>query len=165
MGVETLLMAAAIGGAVTSAGGALAKGQADNAKYQADSQASLYNAQAANNRAAQARDAASAEGQDFFRKGMMTVASGQASRGAAGVTNEGSPLLVDAATVREVALGAARKVSSGDQAATVYGNEATLDTAKSKYDLQAGETAIDTSYLNAASSLMTSAGKMYGKGG
>ncbi|PDT71739.1 hypothetical protein CO683_00845 [Bradyrhizobium ottawaense] len=150
MGLETLALVAGIGGSVLSGAGAIQKGQA--AKQAAD-----YNAAVDAQRAAEERDRAQADTQDYIRKGSNTVEAGRALRGVTGVTNEGSPLLVDEATVREVALGAARTLHGGELRASRLEDDAKLQKMK-------GEHAVTASYLDAGSSLLTSAGK-FGKGG
>jgi hypothetical protein len=150
MGLETLALAATIGGGVLSGVGSIKKGQA--AKEAAD-----YNAAVDLQRAAEEKDAANAATQDYIRKGSDTLESGRALRGATGVTSEGSPLLVDEATVREVALGAARTLHGGELRANRLKDDATLQKMK-------GEHAVTASYLDAGSSLLTTAGK-FGKVG
>ncbi|MHC2163142.1 hypothetical protein [Bradyrhizobium ottawaense] len=150
MGLETLALAAGIGGGVLSAAGSIQKGQA--AKQAAD-----YNAAVDAQRAVEEKDQAQADTQDYIRKGSDTVEAGRAMRGATGVTGEGSPLLVDEDTVRQVALGAARTLHGGELRANRLKDDATLQKMK-------GEAAVTASYLDAGSSLLTSAGK-FGKGG
>lgn len=150
MGFETLALAAGLGGGVLSAGGSLMKGQATK-------QASDYNAAVDVQRAAEEKDQAAASTQDYLRKGSDTVESAVASQGATGVTGEGSPLMVDENTVRQVALGAARTLQGGQLRANRLKDDATLQKMK-------GDNAVTASYLDAGSSLLTSVGK-FGKGG
>lgn len=145
MGLETLALAAGIGGGLMSAAGSIQKGQA--AKQAAD-----YNAAVDYQRAAEEKDQAGAQAQDYVRKGSDTVESAVAMQGASGVTGEGSPLLVDENTVRQVALGAARTLQGGDLRASRLKDDATLQKMK-------GDNAVTGSYLDAGSSLLTSAGK------
>jgi hypothetical protein len=150
MGLETLALAAGIGGGVLSAAGSIKKGQAAQ-------QAAEYNAAVDAQRAAEERDQANAATQDYIRKGSDTVESARALRGATGVTSEGSPLLVDENTVRQVALGAARTLHGGELRASRLEDDAKLQKMK-------GENAVIGSYLDAGGSLLTTAGK-FGKGG
>ena len=150
MGLETLALVAGIGGGVMSAAGSIQKGQAAQ-------EAANYNAAVAAQRAAEERDSAAAATQDYVRKGSDTLASATALRGATGVTSEGSPLMVDEATVRQVALGAARTLHGGELRANRLEDDAKLQKMK-------GENAVTASYLDAGSSLLTTAGK-FGKGG
>lgn len=150
MGLETLALVAAVGGGVLGAAGSIQKGHA--AKQSAD-----YNAAVDQQRAAEEKDAATAATQDYIRKGSDTVESAKALRGVTGVTDEGSPLLVDEATVRDVALGAARTLHGGELRANRLKDDATLQKMK-------GDNAVTASYLDAGSSLLTSVGK-FGKGG
>jgi hypothetical protein len=148
MGIETMLMA---GIGAMGAMGELQKGQ--SAKEAAD-----YNAAVSRQRAATERDAAAAEMSDFFRKESRSRASGIAARGGSGVTMEGSPLMVDEATVREIALGASRIRHGGEVRGTRLEQEANLDEMRGKH-------AKDASYLAAGKSMLTAGGKMYGGGG
>lgn len=145
MGLETLALVAGIGGGVMSAAGSIQKGQA--AKQAAD-----YNAAVDNQRAAEEIDQANAQTQDYIRKGSDAVESANAMRGATGVTSEGSPLLVNEDTVRQVALGAARTLQGGQLRAGRLEDDAMLQKMK-------GENAVTGSYLDAGSSLLTSVGK------
>lgn len=148
MGLETLALAAGIGGGVLSAAGSIQKGQA--AKQAAD-----YNAAVDAQRAAEEKDQAQADTQDYIRKGSDTLEAGRALRGATGVTGEGSPLMVDEDTVRQVALGAARTLQGGELRANRLKDDATLQKMK-------GENAVTASYLEAGSSLLTTASKFGG---
>lgn len=147
MGVETLALIGLAGGAL-SAGGALFKGQATK-------KASDYNVAVDNQRAAEEVDQAGASTQDYIRKGSDTVESAVALQGATGVTGEGSPLMVDENTVRQVALGAARALQGGELRANRLKDDATLQRMK-------GDNAVTASYLDAGSSLLTSVGKYGG---
>lgn len=151
MGIETLAMVAAIGGTALSAAGSI---QAGNAAKKAGD----FNASVDQQRAASEQDAAAAEAQDVTRQGTSRLASGIAAQGASGVTPEGSPLMVDEATVREIALGAARKIQGGDVRAGRLQDDAKLETMKGKNAQTAG-------YIKAASTILTSFGKMGGGSG
>src|SRR5882757_3337587 len=139
MGIETLLLA---GGSILGAAGSIQKGQATQ-------QAADYNAAVDSQRAAEERDQAAAATQDYIRKGSDTVEAGRAARGVTGVTSEGSPLMVDESTVRQVALGAARTLQGGELRASRLEDDATLQKMK-------GENAVTASYLDAGSSLLSS---------
>jgi hypothetical protein len=78
-----------------------------------------------------------------------------AAQGATGVTGEGSPLMVDENTVRQVALGAARTLQGGDLRASRLQDDATLKKMQ-------GDNAVTSSYLDAGSSLLTSVGRFAG---
>src|SRR5438128_3634930 len=128
MGIETLALVAAgtaLAGGAVGAIGAIKQGQAAQG-------AANYNAAVANQRAASERDAAKAEAADTYRHGMFKVGSAIAGQGASGVTPEGSPLLVDEATIREVALGASHTLYSGERRARMLENEGQLSTAEGK---------------------------------
>jgi hypothetical protein len=137
-----------IGGGLLSAAGSIKKGEAAQ-------QAASYNAAVDQQRAAEEQDQAAASTQDYIRKGSDTVESAVASQGASGVTGEGSPLMVDENTVRQVALGAARTLQGGDLRASRLKDDATLQKMK-------GDAAVTGSYLDAGGSLLTSVGKFGG---
>lgn len=151
MGLETLALAASIGGGVLGAAGSIQKGQAAQ-------QAAQYNAAVDNQRAAEETDQANAQTQDYIRKGSDIETGAVASQGATGVTGSGSPLMVDENTVRQVALGAARTLQGGQLRASRLQDDATLQRMK-------GDNAVTSSYLDAGSSLLTSVGKMSGNRG
>lgn len=147
MGLETLALVGLAGGAL-GAMGSIQKGQATQ-------EASTYNASVDNQRAAEEQDQAGAQTQDYIRKGSDTETSAVAAQGATGVTGEGSPLMVDENTVRQVALGAARTLQGGQLRANRLQDDATLQKMK-------GDNAVTSSYLDAGSSLLTSVGKFGG---
>jgi hypothetical protein len=151
MGLETLALIAGIGGGVMGAAGSIQKGQATQ-------QAANYNAAVDQQRAAEEQDQAGAQTQDYIRKGSDTVESAVAAQGATGVTGEGSPLMVDENTVRQVALGAARTLQGGQLRASRLQDDATLKKMQ-------GDNAVTSSYLDAGSSLLTSVGKFGGNRG
>jgi hypothetical protein len=151
MGLETLALVAGIGGGLMSAAGSIQKGNAAE-------EAANYNVAVDRQRAAEEKDQAGAQTQDYIRKGSDTVESAVALQGASGVTSEGSPLMVDENTVRQVALGAARTLQGGQLRASRLEDDATLQKMK-------GESAVTGSYLDAGSSLLTSVGKFAGNKG
>lgn len=146
--IATLAAVAGLAGGATSAIGALEKGQATK-------KASDYNAAVDEQRAAEEKDQAAAATQDYIRKGSDTLEAGKAMRGATGVTSEGSPLMVDENTVRQIALGAARTLQGGDLRASRLKDDATLQRMR-------GADAVTGSYLDAGGSLLTSVGKFGG---
>jgi len=153
MGLELAVLGtiAGVAGGAMSAAGAIQKGKAAE-------EAANYNAAVDAQRAAEEKDAAGAATQDYIRKGSDTLESGRAARGVTGVTSEGSPLLVDENTVRQVALGAARTLQGGELRANRLQDDAKLQKMK-------GDAAVTGSYLDAGSSLLTSAGKFAGNRG
>ena len=148
MGLETLALTAGIGGGLFSAAGSIQKGQADQ-------QAAQYKAAVDQQRAAEEKDQAAAQTQDYIRKGSDAEATAVADQGATGVTGSGSPLMVDENTVRQVALGAARTLQGGQLRASRLQDDATLKTMQ-------GNNAVTSSYLDAGSSLLTGVGKFAG---
>lgn len=135
-------------GSAVSAMGAIAQGNAAAASAK-------YNAAAQEQQARAEKDAASAEAQDYRRQNNAQVAAARAARMASGVTMAGSPLMVEEATVREIALGSARLVNRGAQRATRLRNEAELSRMNAKASRTAG-------YLNAGSSLLSGFGNAIG---
>jgi hypothetical protein len=144
MGIETAIIMG-VAGAAVSAVGSIAKGEATQA-------AATYNAAEDNQQAAEATDKASADEQDYLRKGSDTVETAVADQGAQGVTNSGSPLMVDEDTVRKVALGASRIQQQGAVTAS-------RDRAGAQLATMEGNAAMTASYLDAGSSLLTAGSK------
>ena len=147
MGIETLAIAGLAGSAL-SAAGSIFKGSATN-------DAAQYNASVDETRAQEEKDQAAASTQDYIRKGSDTEASNVAMQGATGVTGEGSPLMVDENTVRQVALGAARTLQGGQLRAARLKDDAQLQR-------MGGANAVTASYFDAGSSLLTGIGKFGG---
>lgn len=148
MGIETIAL---IGGGLMGAAGSLYKGQAAK-------KAAYFNADVDAQRAAEERDNAAAETQDYIRKGSDTEASQVAAQGGTGVSSSsGSPLMVDANTVRQVALGAARTLQGGEVRANRLQDDAKLQRMQ-------GRSAEIASYLDAGKSLLTAGGSAYGGG-
>ena len=116
----------------------------------ATKKAADYNAKVAEQQAAQERDAAQAEASDYRRGERRGQAAGRAARLASGVTFAGSPLLVDEATSREIALGSARLGYGGSVRANRLENEAELER-------MGGQAAQTASYFQAGSSLLSGA--------
>lgn len=149
MGIEALLGALAVGGGALKAIGSIQEGNAAG-------NAADFNARASEQQAAQERDAAAAEGRDYRRQEGRRRASSLAARGASGTTGAGSPLLVDEATVREIALGASRIKYGGDVKATRLQQEAELYRMRGRSSRTAG-------YLNAGTSLLSGASSWAGQ--
>lgn len=147
MGIELAVISGVLGlaGGAISAAGSLKKGDAAQ-------EAANFNAAADRQRAAGERDQAAASRQDYLRKGSNTEASAVADLGAAGVTSEGSPLMVNEDTVRQIALGASRITAGGEMRATRLEEEAQLSIMK-------GKAAKEASYYDAGSSLLGGASK------
>lgn len=138
---------AGIFGSVLGAIGAIAQGQAE-------ARAAEYNAELMEQQARQAREAASAEAQDFKRLEHRKLAASTAARGAMGVAQAGSPLMVDDAVVREIALGASRLTYAGQVKSTRFQNEAELERIR-------GKNAKIASYFGAGTSLLSGFGSIY----
>ncbi len=123
--------------------GALQEGRAEG-------QAADFNARVARQQARGERDNAAAEASDYRRGEMRKLSASRTARLATGVTMAGSPLLVDEATVREVALGSSRIAHGG----TVRGMRLDQDAMLSKMQGKAARTA---SYYKAGTSLLNGA--------
>ena len=134
------LVFGALGTAVRAAG-SIAQGQA--AKRAAD-----YNAAVDKQQATQAREASNAEASDYKRQQGRDFASSIAASGASGVATTGSPLMVDEATVREIALGASRLSYKGAVDSNRFLNQAQLDKMSGKASQTAGYIGAGTSLLN-----------------
>lgn len=136
---------ASLGASVVGAAGAAKQAEAEQ-------QAADYNAMVLRQQAQQERDAAKVEASDFRRKENANMARAAAARGGTGVTMAGSPLLVDEATVREVALGASRLVYGGEVRANRLEEQAKLSHMSGKAAITAGK-------YKAGSTLLTGAAK------
>ncbi len=145
MGVESLFLAAGTG---LKMFGSLSKGEAD-------ARAAEYNAAVSQQRAASEREAAAAEADDYTRRNSAKLASGLAMQGASGVTPDGSPLMVNSATVREIALGAQRHLQGGEKRGVQLENEAQLQRSRADY-------ARSASYLTAGTDLLSGGYKFAG---
>jgi hypothetical protein len=151
-------------GTVAKVSGDRIRTQAAQAQYGAEAQASDYNAALSSQSAAAERDAAAAESQDYERHNLYALESGIAAQGASGVTPEGSPLMVNSATVREIALGAARIQQGGEKRATELENEAQLYKFRAAYARQAGGYAGQAGGIQAASSILSGASTILSTG-
>jgi hypothetical protein len=134
-------------GAGVSAIGSISAGKAAQ-------DAAEYNAKVAEQQAAQERDAAQAEASDYRRSERRGQASSRVARLASGVTMAGSPLLVDEAMAREIALGSARIGYGGSVNANRYENEAELER-------MSGDAAATASYFRAGTSLLSGASSFF----
>jgi hypothetical protein len=134
-------------GAGVSAIGSISAGKAAQ-------DAAEYNAKVAEQQAAQERDAAQAEASDYRRSERRGQASSRVARLASGVTMAGSPLLVDEAMAREIALGSARTGYAGSVNANRYENEAELER-------MSGDAAASASYFRAGTSLLSGASSFF----
>lgn len=138
MGIEALL----IGGATAlSVFGKLQEGKAAE-------EAATFNAGILRQRAQSERDSANAEAADFERRQGAALAGARAARAGTGVTFEGSPLLVDTATVREIVLGAERMRHGGEKRGRILETEADLAE-------MTGDQARKAGYIGAGRSLLT----------
>ena len=147
--LSSIAAAAILGGAAINALGSVAQGNA--AKAQADFQSAVEK-----NRAAQTKQVATVNEQDFRRDQSRALASRRAAMGASGINiDTGSPLLTSVDFAREIELQAQRIRYGGDVAKTRLEEQASLIRAGGQSDQDAG-------YLRAGSSLLTGFGRMYG---
>lgn len=136
-------------GSVLSAAGAMQQAQAQAA-------AAEYNQKVLENQAKQRREAAGAEAKDYRRQEHRKLSAAQTARASTGVVlSAGSPLMIDEAAVREIALGSNRNIYQGQVEGTRLENEAELEGMKADYAKQAG-------YIAAGSSLLSGFGSIFG---
>ena len=83
-------------------------------EYERNSETALKNSTFARIRAKRAVSGAKETAKDFERTAGAKLANNRAMRAASGLTNQGSPMLVDTAIVGEILLGAARIRHAGD---------------------------------------------------
>lgn len=139
---------AAIAGILSVASGVLgAIGQQRQAEAQA--QAAEFQAKTLEQRARSEREAAAAEAQDFRRQGSRARAASIARTGGSGVeADTGSPLLVDEAFVKDVALGSSRIRHGGEVRGTRLDQQAGLSRSQAGFARQAGGIQAGTSLLS-----------------
>lgn len=137
-------------GSVVGAIGSIAQGQAAQS-------AAKYNAAALKQQAESERQTANANTLDYRRQQQRRLMEAVATQGASGVTGAGSPLMVNEATVREIALGASRIGFEGRVKSNRLMNEAELEKMRGRAAMTAG-------YIGAGTSLLSGFGSMYGQG-
>jgi hypothetical protein len=153
----SLAAVAAIGGTALSAVGAIAQGAAAERAAEAEARAAEFNARIAEQQAAREREAAAVEAEDFRRREGAKRATARAARGASGVTMAGSPLLVDEATVREIALGSSRLINQGAVRGTRLEQDAELSRMSGRTARQRGKNARTAGFINAGTTLLSGA--------
>lgn len=117
---------------VVGAMGAIQQGRAAQ-------QAANYQAEVQEQQAEYERQASAVEASDFRREGHRRRASSFARTGASGVSQtSGSPLMVDEAFVKDVALGSARILHGGEVRGTRLEQQAGLSRAEGKASRAAG---------------------------
>ncbi len=147
----TILAAVFLAAGAVGAIGAIQQGQA--AKASGDFQQGVLDQQAAGE-----RDKAGADAEDFRSRGGRARASSLARLGASGAGATGSPLLVDEAFVKNIALGSARIAQGGDVRAQRLGQQGTLSAFQ-------GRSARTGSFFSAGSSLLSGLGGAIGTAG
>lgn len=126
-----------IGSGILGAIGAIQEGNAAD-------KAGKFQQKVLDQQAASERDKAGAEAEDFRRGGSRARASSLARLAASGAAPEGSPLLVDAAFVKDIALGSSRVLQGGDVRGTRLEQQGVLArfegrNAKSASRIRAGQ--------------------------
>lgn len=152
----TMLGLGAASAGLTAAGTA-AKVRGDKQQTEAEVASANYNAALAAQRAASERESSAAESQDYLRQNLFGLESGIAQQGASGVTPEGSPLMVNSATVREIALGAERIRHGGQKRAVELESEALLDKSRAEFARRAGKIRVAGDILGGASTILGNA--------
>ena len=156
------------------AAGARASGELQKQGYEAQANAARYNQQVAEMAAQNTEKAGQWEVEKQQRKDAKLLGAQEAGYGAAGVTPEGTPLEVMAATAHDVTLDelttkynysveAARQRSQ----AGMFGYEAARDTSMGKNiaDVQnsMAPSMVARGFMGAGTALLTSAASLYGK--
>jgi hypothetical protein len=140
----------AIAGLVVGVIGAAAAGYSAYAASEAQSQAANYNKKVARNQAQAARDAASIAASNRQEELRRIMAAQRARIGASGVTEEGSPLLVEMKSAEQGQLDLARIAYAGQTRSQAYQSEAILQGFYATRAEQAAQVGAGTSLLNAA---------------
>lgn len=123
--------------------------QAQAAKKEAN-----YNAAISERNAGIARDQAAADAEAQGRFARQKIGAARAAYGASGVTQEGSPIDVLAMSAANAELDRQNILYKGELRATGYQDTANLDRMR-------GSSAVKRGYGEAASSILTGAGKYY----
>lgn len=111
--------------------------------------AAKFQAEVLDQQAASERNVAGAEAEGFRRRGSRARASSIARGGASGIdTQKGSPLLVDEAFVKDIALGSARVLQGGEVRGTRLEQQGVLSRFQ-------GKNAKSASLFRAGQSILT----------
>lgn len=160
-GIETALMVA---GTALSAVGTIAQGSAASRQAQAQAEAAAYNQAVQRAQAETERDQANIEAQLRRREGERLQAAQRARIAGAGVTTEGSPLLVMQDTAAQAEENAIRTIYGGEQRARALEQGAVLSGMEAASAMRAASSAKTGSLLSAGGSLLTAGAKAWGGG-
>lgn len=138
--------------------------QIEAANAEARAAADRFNAEVADQQAASERTAALADAEDFRRAQSARMASSRAAQAGSGFTLEGSPALVNEATMTEIEFNVGRILRQGETRATRLEQQAQLDrfsagveTRNAGYARQAG---VMSTITNAVGSFGTALGDL-----
>ncbi len=129
---------------------------------EAEAQANEFNAKATRQQAESERDAAGAEADDYQRRQSRIMAERRAAGGASGITNAGSPLLVEESMLREIALGTSRIGHQGFVRESRLEDSATLDTMRAGNAREAGRRAAGATLLTGFGNAFGTAARAWG---
>lgn len=135
--------------------GSLVQASGQRAEARAAEQSAKFDAAAKEQQAVSERDAAAVEASDFRRRQGRILAERRAAAGASGITSAGSPLLVEEATLREIALGSARAGHQGFVRGSRLEDAAALDRQRGGNARKAGR-------IDAGSTLLSGFGDFAG---
>lgn len=110
----------------TGVAGALAEGRAEAFNAEERARVDRFNALVAEQEAKSEMDATRADASDFRKAQSARVAASRARQAASGFALEGSPLLVDEATLSEIEFGVSRIVHAGQVKSTRLKTQASL---------------------------------------
>jgi hypothetical protein len=144
-GLGTALQVISLGTGII---GSFAQAAGQKKEARAAEQAARFDAAAKEQQAATERDAAAVEASDFRRRQGRILAERRANAGASGITSAGSPLLVEEATLREIALGSARAGHQGFVRSSRLEDGATLDRQRGRNARRAGNIAAGSTLLS-----------------
>lgn len=163
----TAAVASAGVGVASAASQASAQRSANAAAAEQARVTSEYNRRVAENQAAQARQAATVEEENYRRQVRAAQAANRAAIGASGVDMTGSPLLVlmdnasqaemEAQRIRTAGLSQAAALESQADLESYYGAQAQNAAARQRQQIGQQETA---AYIGAGTSLLSSAGQL-----
>src|SRR3990167_6639620 len=110
----------------TSVAGAKLEGEVNAYNYEEKAKVDRFNALVAEQEAKSEMDATRADVSDFRKAQSARVAASRARQAASGFALEGSPLLVEKATLSEIEFGVSRLIHAGQVKATRLKTQASL---------------------------------------
>ena len=143
-GLTEIAAIAGLAGAAVGAVSSVASGQAQ-------ANAAAFNAEVAQQQAERERQIAEREAADFRRQQSRVLAASRARRAGAGITFQGSPLLVNESTAAEIELGVQNILVGGATRASRLRQQAALDRSRARSARVGG-------FLGAGSTLLTGIG-------